>query len=101
MFRQLDLQIERMGAGAKQDGDLAERHAFVPKLFYSLGNEARLLAFVVRGDEHGGRAFRRLREQAFAETFSGVAYESIGYVENRLRAAEDLFELDNPGLGKE
>src|SRR4051812_3952997 len=39
VFAKLNLEIERMRAGAKKDGDFMQRHAFIAQLCNALGDE--------------------------------------------------------------
>ena len=94
-------QIERVRAGAKQHGDLAERHALLTQFFYALGDEPRLLIFVMRADDHRGFPSLDAREQSLLVAFFHVLNNRVGHVEDGLSAAKVLFQFDDLRGGKE
>src|SRR5689334_369471 len=95
------LEIERVRACAKQNGDLAQRNAFFSKLFNPLSDEPRLLILIGGGYQQRRGSLAFPRKQSLRIAFSGVSDQRVRYVEDRLSASEVLFQFYDLRAGKQ
>src|SRR5678815_6143379 len=89
-----------MEARAEQDGDIPERHTLLTELKYFLTDELRLHLLAARLDELRPRAGMFPGEKPLFIAFRGTLNDLVRHIQNRLRAAVILFELDDSCFGE-
>src|SRR5687768_5161120 len=95
MLAELDLEIERMRARTKQDGDLAQRNTLIAQLRNPLRDEPRLLVFVAGADDYRRLSTLDPRVKPLLKALFNVGDDRVGDVEYRLSAAKVFFQLDD------
>src|SRR5439155_2394755 len=83
-----------------EDGHLVERHALLAQLEDALADEARLRLLVAALNQEGWRAFRPPRAEHLRMLLRGAVDDRVGEVEDGLRRAVVVLELDDSGVGK-
>src|SRR3989442_1137592 len=99
--REFDLQVERVEAGAEQDGDLPQGHAFLPQFQDALRDEPRLRVLVRRCDQHRRGALALTGEQRLGVLLRRLVDDLVGQREDRLRAAVVLLQLEDLRAGEQ
>ena len=97
---ELDLEVGRHVAGAKENGDLAQRCAFLVQLQNSIDDELRLLLLVAGGDEPRRLTTSPLRPEVLRKSLGSARYERIGDAQDRLRRPIILLERNHRCGGK-
>src|SRR5439155_17340920 len=92
---ELDLEIGRHVAGAKENGDLAQPRSFLVKLQNAIDDELGLLLLIARGDEPRRLSTTSLRPQVLSESLGGARDQRIGDAQDRLRRAVVLLERNH------
>ncbi len=100
VLAQFDFEIERMRARTKQHGDFAQRHTLLAQFSDALRDKLRLFVFVMGTDDHGRFTVIKAREEPLLVAFLHLGHERIGDIQNGLRAAEVLLQLDYLRRGK-
>src|ERR1044072_8647580 len=90
-----------MRTGSKEHCDITERHAPITQLSDALCDELRLLVFIMRADNDRRLATLDARIESLLKTLLHIRDDRVRDVENRLRAAEVLFELYDLRFRKE
>ena len=97
---ELELQVEGVEARAEEDGHLVEWHALLAQLEDALGDEARLRLLVAALHQQRRWAVAPPRAQHLGVLLRGAVDDRVGEVEDGLRRAVVLLELDDSGVGK-
>ncbi len=98
--RQLNFQIEGVKAGAKEHGNLTERHAFFAQFQDFLRHKSRLRILPGRLHQRRQRPVQLTREQMFRIFLRGFLNDLVGQAENRLRAAVIFLQFIDLGAGE-
>src|SRR3989454_2429088 len=99
--RELDLQVERVEAGAEQDGDVSQRHSLLPQFQNALRDEPRLRVLVHRLDQHRCGALALAGEQRLGVLLRRLVDDLVGQRQDRLRATVILLQLEDLRAGEQ